>query len=246
MTNHWMLGGGDDSVSLSEVKAPTLVMHGTADPLFPYGHAEALAREIEGARLVPLEGGGHRYRRRPPGTSWSARSWPTPAPDVRSAGLIPAREPARGISRLTHMHPSRHFTRTLAGALASSALVACGASGGSGLGPDPDTTTPASQKDTGLVVGTVLAGPTCAVETVSKPCPDAPVGGATVRLHVAGSAVATDQTDAQGRFRMSGPLGRAVVLLHSPSEMGSDTERPIRLRTDHTTLIKITVDTGIR
>ncbi len=61
MTNHWILEGGDDSVMLSEVKAPTLVLHGTADPLFPYGHAEALAREIEGARLVPLEGGGHQY-----------------------------------------------------------------------------------------------------------------------------------------------------------------------------------------
>jgi pimeloyl-ACP methyl ester carboxylesterase len=35
-------------------------LHGTADPLFSYGHGAALAREIPGAaRLVPLEGMGH-------------------------------------------------------------------------------------------------------------------------------------------------------------------------------------------
>ena len=35
-------------------EAPTLVVHGTEDPLFPYEHAEALAREIPGAELLPL------------------------------------------------------------------------------------------------------------------------------------------------------------------------------------------------
>jgi pimeloyl-ACP methyl ester carboxylesterase len=44
---------------LSAVAAPTLVIHGTADPMFPLAHGEALAREIPGARLLPLEGAGH-------------------------------------------------------------------------------------------------------------------------------------------------------------------------------------------
>ena len=44
---------------LDEIAAPTLVIHGTADPLFPYGHAEVLAREIPRAELLPLEGVGH-------------------------------------------------------------------------------------------------------------------------------------------------------------------------------------------
>jgi pimeloyl-ACP methyl ester carboxylesterase len=35
------------------------VLHGTEDPLFPLGHGEALAHEIPGARLVPLEYAGH-------------------------------------------------------------------------------------------------------------------------------------------------------------------------------------------
>lgn len=67
-TNHWLLeGGADDGRSLREVTAPTLVLHGTEDPLFPYGHGEALAREIPGARLVPLAGMGHQV---PPPAVW--------------------------------------------------------------------------------------------------------------------------------------------------------------------------------
>jgi pimeloyl-ACP methyl ester carboxylesterase len=44
---------------LSAISAPTLVIHGTADPMFPVGHGEALADEITGASLHPLEGAGH-------------------------------------------------------------------------------------------------------------------------------------------------------------------------------------------
>ena len=38
---------------------PTLVIHGTADPLFPLEHGHALAEEIPGARLLTLDGAGH-------------------------------------------------------------------------------------------------------------------------------------------------------------------------------------------
>jgi pimeloyl-ACP methyl ester carboxylesterase len=66
MTNHWVIDGGDPvRGSLSDVTAPTLVLHGTEDPLFPFGNAEALADEIPGARLVPLEGSGHEMPPRP-------------------------------------------------------------------------------------------------------------------------------------------------------------------------------------
>ena len=51
--------GGRPREPLSSIAAPTLVMHGTADPMFPIGHAEALAEEIPGARLLRLEGAGH-------------------------------------------------------------------------------------------------------------------------------------------------------------------------------------------
>jgi pimeloyl-ACP methyl ester carboxylesterase len=49
---------------LSSIDAPTLVIHGTADPMFPLGHGEALVEEIPGARLLTLEGGGHGVDRR--------------------------------------------------------------------------------------------------------------------------------------------------------------------------------------
>jgi pimeloyl-ACP methyl ester carboxylesterase len=44
---------------LSEVRAPTLVMHGTDDPILPYPHGEALAAAIPGAQLMALDGVGH-------------------------------------------------------------------------------------------------------------------------------------------------------------------------------------------
>jgi pimeloyl-ACP methyl ester carboxylesterase len=60
MKNHWLLEGGEPVRGRpSDLSVPTLVLHGTEDPMFPYPHGEALADEIPGARLVPLEGGGH-------------------------------------------------------------------------------------------------------------------------------------------------------------------------------------------
>ena len=38
---------------------PTLVLHGTDDPMFPVAHGAALAREIPGATLLPMPGAGH-------------------------------------------------------------------------------------------------------------------------------------------------------------------------------------------
>ena len=54
-----LLDGGRARAPLSSISAPTLVIHGTADPLFPIGHGEALAEEIPDARLLRLEGAGH-------------------------------------------------------------------------------------------------------------------------------------------------------------------------------------------
>ena len=44
---------------LSSIRAPTLVIHGNADPMFPIEHGEALTEEIPGAGLLALEGAGH-------------------------------------------------------------------------------------------------------------------------------------------------------------------------------------------
>jgi pimeloyl-ACP methyl ester carboxylesterase len=64
MKNHWALEGGESwRERLGQIRVPTLVLHGTEDPLFPIGHALALASEIPGARLVRLEGIGHELPR---------------------------------------------------------------------------------------------------------------------------------------------------------------------------------------
>jgi pimeloyl-ACP methyl ester carboxylesterase len=44
---------------LGNLRTPTLVVHGTEDPVLPYAHGVALAEEIPGARLLPVEGMGH-------------------------------------------------------------------------------------------------------------------------------------------------------------------------------------------
>jgi pimeloyl-ACP methyl ester carboxylesterase len=62
MTNVFVIDdGGPWRSRLGEVAAPTLVVHGTEDPLFPYAHAQALAEEIPGAELLAIEQTGHEY-----------------------------------------------------------------------------------------------------------------------------------------------------------------------------------------
>jgi pimeloyl-ACP methyl ester carboxylesterase len=62
--NHNLIPKGDvPSGPLSSVAAPTLVIHGTADPMFPLAHGQALAEEIPGAKLLSLEGAGHGVER---------------------------------------------------------------------------------------------------------------------------------------------------------------------------------------
>ena len=60
MRNHDVLSDDERShAPLSSIIAPTLVIHGTADPMFPLGHGQALADEIPGARLLTLPAAGH-------------------------------------------------------------------------------------------------------------------------------------------------------------------------------------------
>ena len=62
--NHGMIPAGKVSRQpLSSISVPTLVIHGTADPMFPLEHGQALARETPGARLLQLEGAGHGVER---------------------------------------------------------------------------------------------------------------------------------------------------------------------------------------
>src|SRR3712207_7840622 len=68
ITNHAAIDSGERwRERLGEVSAPTLVIHGTEDPMYPYGNAVALAKEIPGAQLLALERVGHEV---PPRDLW--------------------------------------------------------------------------------------------------------------------------------------------------------------------------------
>jgi pimeloyl-ACP methyl ester carboxylesterase len=68
ITNHAGIDSRDRwREGLGEVSVPTLVIHGTEDPMYPYGNAVALAKEIAGAQLLALERVGHEV---PPRALW--------------------------------------------------------------------------------------------------------------------------------------------------------------------------------
>jgi len=74
MFNHFMVVGGDSPRHrLVEISAPTLVLHGDEDPVFPPPHGAALAAEISGARLVTLPQVGH---------EWPRRAWEPALPEI--------------------------------------------------------------------------------------------------------------------------------------------------------------------
>jgi len=54
-----VIASGDRTWELHGIRAPTLVIHGTADPLVAYSGGVATARAIPGAELMSIEGMGH-------------------------------------------------------------------------------------------------------------------------------------------------------------------------------------------
>ncbi len=93
LQNHDLMAQGDEPhPPLSSITAPTLVIHGTADPIFPLEHGRALAEEIPGARLLPIEGAGHGVDR---------ADWPILVPAIlhhTAAGSAGRRGPATPVS----------------------------------------------------------------------------------------------------------------------------------------------------
>ncbi len=56
----------DVSALLGRLRTPTLILHGTEDPIVPYRHGERFAAAVPGARLVTFQGGGHALPGREP------------------------------------------------------------------------------------------------------------------------------------------------------------------------------------
>lgn len=67
-TNHFGLGDAwPPTARMDDIRMPTLVLHGTTDPMFPLDHGRMLAALIPDARLVELPGVGHQQ---PPPQRW--------------------------------------------------------------------------------------------------------------------------------------------------------------------------------
>lgn len=94
------------------------------------------------------------------------------------------------------------------------------------------------------ITGTVVAGPTCPVETEESPCPDRPVADATVTAKGRPAKKST-QTASDGTFRMRLPHGSYQVTAKSESAFFCE-ERPVRVYRNQYTDVTITCDTGIR
>jgi pimeloyl-ACP methyl ester carboxylesterase len=60
LVNHTLLAGDARAERTArDIAAPVLVVHGSADPLFPHPHGIALAETAPAATLVTVQGGGH-------------------------------------------------------------------------------------------------------------------------------------------------------------------------------------------
>jgi pimeloyl-ACP methyl ester carboxylesterase len=60
LTNHFVIDFGDPAAHrLGEIGAPTLVVHGELDPVFPLPHGKALQSEIPDSELLIMEKTGH-------------------------------------------------------------------------------------------------------------------------------------------------------------------------------------------
>ena len=107
--NHFIVPAGDTEADRTEdLRLPLLVIHGTADPLFPRAHGAALAEAVPGARLAGMNSTP------PTGRRWSPPSSPIPAqppsrlpPNPRSARPAPSpRGPACPIRRSCSSRPT--------------------------------------------------------------------------------------------------------------------------------------------
>jgi pimeloyl-ACP methyl ester carboxylesterase len=57
--NHSQVITQSRSEELASVRAPTLVIHGTDDPVIPFSHGDLAARSVPGPTFLAVEGMGH-------------------------------------------------------------------------------------------------------------------------------------------------------------------------------------------
>ena len=77
-----VLASGDREARLPAVRIPTLVVHGTRDPLIPFAAGRTLSRALAGAAWLPIAGHGPRSARAAVADARVGRSRDTRAPPI--------------------------------------------------------------------------------------------------------------------------------------------------------------------
>jgi hypothetical protein len=98
------------------------------------------------------------------------------------------------------------------------------------------------------IQGRVTIGPTCPVERLDSPCPDAP-SVATVRVMSGSDVVASGTSAKDGTFRIAVPPGTYAVQAEPPSGGGIARGIPVNNVVVHAgtfTHVDVVIDSGIR
>ncbi|XYD11376.1 alpha/beta hydrolase [Methylobacterium sp. NMS12] len=91
-----MVLAGDRRARLAAIRAPTLVVHGTEDPLFPLACGQDIADAIPGAAWLPIQGMGHDLSPSLHGPIADAIARTARRATLSVAGERPAIDPGRG------------------------------------------------------------------------------------------------------------------------------------------------------
>jgi hypothetical protein len=127
------------------------------------------------------------------------------------------------------------------GILAVAATVATFASG-CGSTASTLTSVPAAS---GIVQGTVTAGPTCPVEQAGHPCPPRPVTGAVSARRADGTTLTATISDG-GTYRITVPAGTYTLNIQTGSLLPRCPPANVAVSAGATVQANISCDTGIR
>jgi hypothetical protein len=96
------------------------------------------------------------------------------------------------------------------------------------------------------IEGTVLLGPTCAVQTVEHPCPDRPLAADVVVSTSEGKEVTSVRSGPDGKFRVGLRPGAYVLTVSNPK--GIQFAKPVSVTVPARGFVHVTVsvDSGIR
>jgi hypothetical protein len=101
----------------------------------------------------------------------------------------------------------------------------------------------------GILIGEVVAGPTCPVDTAEQPCPPRAVPNRPVFIEtLGGTVVMRVTTDQQGRFQITLAPGTYRVLVPQDGKPfpTQDTPQQVTVIAGQTMQVVIELDTGIR